>query len=363
MRLFWKVGLAGVLAVIIFVGYGIVVRTGAVGTLETKLADQCHKVDVAPGAEDIQYDAETGLAFITADNRRVPFHSDGHGTSETLDRNGIYVVDVSPDRIEDIGNARKVSPDGLTGFRPHGLYFWRGDDSEKRLFVVNHRTTHGNIDEVIEIFAIGDEGALTHLESISFPEMTSPNDVVATGPRQFYVTNFLRHLEGNMAFAEIFLTLPYSSVAYFDGQEGRIVADGLSGANGINLSPDQTTLYASEWQKRQVAVFDRSANNNLKRRGKISIPAFLDNIDVDDSGNLWIAGQPKILEMVDYMEGKRSLVSSLGARVNGQTQKPETVFVSVNGELNTSSVMASAGDRLLIGSVFEDHILVCNKPD
>ena len=110
-------------------------------------------------------------------------------------------------------------------------------------------------------------------------------------------------------------------------------------------------------------MFDRSANNNLKRRGKISIPAFLDNIDVDDSGNLWIAGQPKILEMVDYMEGKRSLVSSLGARVNGQTQKPETVFVSVNGELNTSSVMASAGDRLLIGSVFEDHILVCNKPD
>ena len=363
MKRFWKFGLVGILAALIYLAYGIFVRSGAMQTLETQRADQCQKVDVAPGAEDIQYDAETGLVFITADNRRVPSHSEGNGTSETLDGNGIYVVDVTPQRIQDIGNARKVSPVDFPGFRPHGLYFWRGDEGTKHLFVVNHRTVDGKVDEIVEIFAIGDGGTLTHLESISFPEMTNPNDIVATGPRQFYVTNFLRHHDGTMLYVEVYLALSYSSVVYFDGQEGRVVATGLSGANGINLSPGRNTLYVNEWTKRRVVVFQRNPDNNLKKLGQISVPALTDNVDVDTNGDVWIAGQPKLFELIDYVRGKRSTVSSLAAKVDMQTQEAETVFVSVNGELNSASVAAVAGDKLLIGSVFDSHILVCNKPD
>ena len=59
------------------------------------------------------------------------------------------------------------------------------------------------------------DGALTHLESVSFAEMHSPNDVVAVGPRQFYATNDRRHEQGIIAQLEAYLALPLTNVVYF----------------------------------------------------------------------------------------------------------------------------------------------------
>jgi len=346
MKRFIKIGLIALLAIILYLGFGIAKRTGAMQNLDKKLPNPYHKVEVAPGAEDIQYDAETGLVFITADNRRVPAHAHDPESSKKLAGNGIYVVDVSPENIKDIGKARKVSPENFPGFRPHGLYFWRGEDGDKRLFVVNHRTDHGKVDEVIEIFQIGEGGMLTHLESISFPEMTNPNDVVAVGPRQFYATNYLRyHPDNNMIYAELLLGLPYSSVLYFDGEKGQVVADGLVGANGINISPDQKTVYVNEWTDHKVAIFDRNPDNTLRKNGEVAVPFLADNVSVED------------------ILGKRKTVSSAAVKLNATTKKQETVFVALDGELNASSCATIAGDKLLIGSVFDNQILVCAKPN
>ena len=358
IRHIWKIALVGVLGVVAYIAYGIVLLSGLTRPLETQLVDACHRVDIAPGAEDIQYDAETGLVFITADNRRASGHDDH--SAETTESNGIYVLDVTPDRIEDIGVPVRVSPETLSDFRPHGLYLWSDNAGTKRLFVVNHPSTG---EEIIEIFDVGEGGYLTHSESISFPEMFFPNDVVAVGPRQFYATNFLRNKHGNMAIAEILLALPLTTVVYFDGETGRTVADGLAFANGINLSPDQKTLYVAEWSKQRISVFDRNNDNSLKKRSTIKLPTAVDNLDIDDDGKIWVGGQPRMFDFIANITDPDTIVPSMGVVVDPKTQKPQTKFVSKNGEINASSVAAIAGDKLLMGAVFDGHILVCDKPD
>ncbi len=351
--------LVGILGVSAYILYGIALLSGLTRPLETQLADACHRVDIAPGTEDIQYDSETGHVFITANNRRATGHAEHGDAAKTIAANGIYVLDVRPDKLEDISDPIKVSPEGFGDFRPHGLYLWNDNAGTKRLFVVNHPSTG---EEIIEIFDVGEGGMLTHLESISFPEMYLPNDIVAVGPRQFYATNYLRNKHGAMALMEVLLALPLTSVVYFDGKSGRTVADGLAFANGINLSRDQKTLYVAEWTKQKISVFDRNSDNSLKKRSTIHLPTAVDNLDIDKDGNIWVGGQPRMFDFMASIEDPDTIVPSTGITVDPNTHKYRTVFVSKNGEINAASVVAIAENKLLIGAVFDGHVLVCNKP-
>ena len=64
--------------------------------------------------------------------------------------------------------------------------------------------------------------------------------MVAVGPRQFYVTNYLKfHGPGSiLSKLETFAMLHLGTVAYYDGKDSKIVLEGFLLANGINKSPD-----------------------------------------------------------------------------------------------------------------------------
>lgn len=359
MKRFLSITLVILIAVPAYIGYGIYQRSGAGLTLENTSPGECRKITVAPGAEDIQYDADTGLAFITADNRFIPHTPLNYDQEPALAGNGIYVVDFSTGTPS---AARRVSPEGLPGFRPHGLYLWKGN-GETRLFVVNHKTSSEKVEEVIDIFNVGNDGTLTHLEGISFPAMSNPNDVIAVGPRQFYATNFLHHHGGNALMYEVLMAPPYSYVVYFDGSQGDVVVDGLSAANGLGISPDQQTLYAMEWNQRRIAVLERQTDNTLRQSDRIKLPTLADNVNVDSDGNLWIAGQPKLFEAIAFRQGKRTTSSSLAAKVDARSKHVETLFISIDGGLNNASSAEIADDKLLIGSVNDDFITVCDLPN
>lgn len=361
MKTVAKIALIMGLIVVGYYGYGVLMLSGATRSFENTLVDQCKRVDVAPGTEDIQYDPDTGLIFITADDRRaIPHGEPIEADLALIERNGIYALDVSPASLENIANPVKVSPPGLQDFRPHGLSLWSDGNGTKRLFVVNHPTTGK---EIIEIFDVGDGGMLTHLESVSFPEMFSPNDVLGVGPRQFYATNDLKYGSGFMLYAEVLLTLPYASAVYFDGKAGRTVATGLEFGNGINYSSDQSTLYIAEWTGQKISIFERLPNNDLKKKKSIALKTAVDNLDVDAQGNIWFAGQPRMFEFIDHVEDPKTNVTSVAFEVDPDSGSYEQVFVSTKGELNASSVAAVAGNKLVIGAVFDGHVLVCPKPD
>lgn len=344
-----------ILAAVIYVGTQMVGASGVMVKLENKLVDECRRIDIAPGAEDVQIDPDTNIAYITAMERRAWY---SEGTAKIAETNGIYALDLSASSLEEIPPPIKISDDAPENFNPHGLYLWSNGE-EKRLFVVNHPTTG---EEVIEIFQLADDDKLTHLESISFDAMHSPNDVVAVGPRQFYATNDKGYEGGIMELLESYLALPLSSAVYFDGKYGTTATKGLTYANGINISPDGQTIYIAEFLKRKITSFSREEGGKLKKIKSMKIPTGPDNIDVSADGMLWTAGHTKVFDFLAHAKDPSAIAPSHGVRINPATGETETVFVSAKGEINGSSVAAAGAGKLVIGPVFEGHVMVCPQP-
>ncbi|MEM9262997.1 MAG: hypothetical protein AAGA22_05410, partial [Pseudomonadota bacterium] len=162
---------------------------------ETDLS-ACEAVTIAPGTEDVDIDPVLNVAFISAADRRAQ-----NGLS---DKNGIYAM-----ALDDSKSIRRVSPDGFGPFAPHGISLWRSEDGDARLFVINHQpTSGGTTKQIVEVFDIKSDASLSHLQSVSFPEMYSPNDVVGVSATQFYATNDRRFRDGLGALAELYLGLP-----------------------------------------------------------------------------------------------------------------------------------------------------------
>ena len=63
------------------------------------------------------------------------------------------------------------------------------------------------------------ESGLVHRRTLADPLLVSPNDVLAVGPDQLYVTNDHGSEGGIARMLEDYLRLPNANVLYFDGEE------------------------------------------------------------------------------------------------------------------------------------------------
>lgn len=316
-------------------------------TFETINVEQCKRVEVAPGSEDIQIDHDTGIAYIAATDRR----------DKTPNRHvGIYVLNLH----EPNATAVRLEGELPKDFTPHGISLWRSPSGELRLFVVNHpRGKHS-----IEIFSLDESNYLTHLETITSDKLTSPNDIVATGERQFYVSNMQRASGGISLTLERYLGLPVTDVVYFDGISAKPAASGLITANGVNMSFDGTELYVAEVIPQRINIFKRNpTTGELSERKRISIGTGADNIDLAPDGSLYIGSHPNLLAFTKHAANTEENSPSHVVQLDPVSGKYETVFMSVNGEINGSSIGAYWKGNLLVGSVYENHVMRCKQPN
>lgn len=340
----WVVGLALAALVLYFLS-NIVPASGAFVELEQKLVDRCTRLDVFPGTEDVTIDPDNNIAFVSAADRRAAL------AGEPV-QGGVFAFN-----IDDPTSVWRVSDDAPADFQPHGISLWRGPEGDKRLFVINHPVAGGH---TVEIFSVGEAGALTHVETIAFEAMHSPNDVLAVGPRAFYATNDRGYEGGLLGALEAYLALPFSSVVYYNGEEGRIIEKGLVYANGINQSPDGSTVYVSEFLKRRVSVFARDIQTGkLSLTKRIPVNTGPDNIEVSRDGALWIGGHTKIFDFLKHVEDPDAVAPSHVIRVNPRSGEAKDIFVDTTGKLNGSSVGAVWGNTLVVGAVFDGHVMVC----
>ncbi len=238
------------------------------------------------------------------------------------------------------------------------LSLYIDENGATSLFVVNHR--RGG--EFIEIFDYRDS-TLVHRESIGGELMTSPNDVVAVGPRRFYVTNDHGNVSAFGKTAEEYLRLARSYVLYYDGQSFKKVAEGILYANGINASHDGKTIYVAACTGLKIHLYDRDAvSGTLRLRNEIPLGTGVDNIELDAEGNLWAAAHPQLLTFTRHAKDASKLSPSEILKIsfisNGD-YKIEQIYLNSGEEISGSSVGAVFGQKLLIGSVFEKHFLVC----
>lgn len=186
---------------------------------------------------------------------------------------------------------------------------------------------------------------------------------MAIGPSQFYATNDHGYPRGStMQAVEDYMGLPLSSVSFFDGNEGKMVVSGLRYANGITTTLDLKTVYVAEISGRKINIYDRDmSSNELTKTGEITTNTGSDNLEWDDKGNLWLGAHPRLLDYVAHEKDPEKDAPSQVLKIDFDTNPPmvSEVYLSTGNDISASTVAAVNGKTLLIGSVFEKHLLRC----
>ena len=243
-------------------------------------------------------------------------------------------------------------------FEPMGidLYRLRLPDGNwlNRLFVVNLAGP-----EVL-LYDVDNQGDLVLRERFSDPRLTSPNDVVATGPRSFYVTNDTasgrQSMRGRFDFL---LGLRSGMVLQYDGNSWSDVASGLAFPNGLALSEDGETLYLAEMRAKSLARYHRDPETDvLTAMDAVQLDTFPDNLFIDRDGNVIIGTIPQPLSFSAYGRGLKDTAPSSVIRVS-ESGIVETLFQDPGEVLSAATVGVEVNGHLLIGSRAADRFLMC----
>ena len=333
---------------------GLVVKTfydaGEFREIKPHFKGQSKSISGVLSSEDITIHPRTGLAFISSADRRARW------SDAAQPRQGaIYGLDLSSANSQLVNLTVGFDKE----FNPHGIGLWMAGDGTASLFVVNHRRD-GHFVEIFDYRG----GKLVHQQSVSGALMHSPNDVLPVGSAAFYVTNDHGNATAFGRMAEEYLQLARSYVLYYDGQSFRKVAAALAYANGINISSDGQTVYVAATVAQKIYVYDRDRNTgDLSLRSTIEAGTGVDNIEIDQRGDVWVGSHPKLLTFVKYSKDPKVLspsqVIKVAIKESGQHSVKE-IYLNNGKPLSGSSVAAVFENTLLIGSVFDEHFLLCN---
>jgi arylesterase/paraoxonase len=243
-------------------------------------------------------------------------------------------------------------------FHPHGIDYYVEKDGSEFLFVVNHQDS---ADQVL-IFKLVDN-SLNLIREIPMQGIKTLNDILIVGPDQFYVTS--DHGSSNKIFKMIsdYLRLPTGSVLFYNGSSIVNVASGVTFANGIAGSPDGKHIYVASMLRGKILVYARDIPSGaLHEESQIILNGSPDNITVSDKGKLIVATHNKIMALAQQRKSRDHFSPSTIQQVSfseSGTPTIETIF-SDSGKIQSSaSVGIRYGDRLAVGSLYGDHILLC----
>ncbi|MCK6372079.1 MAG: SMP-30/gluconolactonase/LRE family protein [Gammaproteobacteria bacterium] len=239
-----------------------------------------------------------------------------------------------------------------------------GPDGSRRLFVINHGKDRSTDPEAVELFEETAPGEFTHLETFQGPELHSPNDLVAVGPRQFYVANDKALGGGFAGFLQQF-GIGGSPLTFFDGSSMRHVIEDIASGGGINASADGRALYVAETTGKRVRVLDRAADGSVTERMRVAIETSPDNIDVAEDGSLWVTGHANTLALIQhFINGTPAPTQVWRVALGGsQADSVEEVYLDDGKEISAGSVGATWNGLLLIGSITDRKILICERTD
>ncbi len=161
-----------------------------------------------------------------------------------------------------------VLPDGSVG---SGIRF----DREQRMYVADYRRHN------IFVFAPGADTPKLYFHS---PEFSQPNDLaMARGGSLFASDPDFAHRSGRV------WRIDRAANGSAAGAPMRSVRQ-MGEANGIDLSPDRTTLYVSETDTREVWAYQIEGDTLAHPRMVVQFPSFkLDGLRTDRTGRIFVA--------------------------------------------------------------------------
>jgi arylesterase/paraoxonase len=343
------IGIAVLFLVFLVVGWVLYLYwvAGQFKRIEPHFTGKCKAVAGVVGPEDITIHPRTGVAYVSGcDRRAIQAGGSGGGAIFGYDLNAVAAEPVN------------MTPDADRDFRPHGIGLFVGEAGHDVLFVINHQGGRHSI----EVFDLR-KGELTHRQTLTSPILVSPNDIVGVGPDSFYVTNDHRYPSGWKRTLEDYLRLQRSNVLYYDGSKFVEAASGIGYANGINVSPDGRTLYVCSITEGGLHVYDRDpVSGKLEHREEIDLDTGVDNVEIDEDGDLWIGAHPQLLTVAKHFKDPETLSPSQVLHLTplpGGGYDVEEIYLDEGDEISASTVAAVRGNRLLIGAIFEAKFLDC----
>ena len=312
--------------------------------VERDFAGQCIPVNGLEGPEDLQIDNARGRFFVSSRDRR-----------DEQSRGAIHLFDIG-DPLSDAGWRDRTG--GVPeAFQPLGIHYFENDEV-RRLFVVNEANAG------IELFDVLESGDLTHLETFRERRVTSPNDVVAVGPREFFVTNDVKPGRNNIVAPFLYLSRAGAGeLLYSDGTVWRVAVENLQFANGVNASADGAMIYVAETSGNAVRIYDRNLETGrIQLKSTVSLDSAPDNINVDSAGMLWVGAMPKPLAVPRLERDLDAIAPSQIVKIDPQTGVSTTIYKDSGDEISWSTAAARDGSTLLIGSLFDKKFLICNLP-
>lgn len=328
---------------------------GGFKTIEPHFAGSCETVTGLGSAEDIQIDHEANVAFISAKDRLA-------GAGPTSPNNGtiaVYDLAAAPDTF--LMEPLAAPAD----FSPHGLSLYKSGNGERRLYVINHRASG---EDTIEVFTVNPDHSLDHQRTIRHPLLESPNDLIAVGPDQFYVANDTGASNGFEKGMEMMGLMSLSKIVYFDGENVTVAIDGFPTSGGIAASADGTMLYIGGTSSESLEIYRRDTGNGaLSFVQSIPLSMAADNIDLAADGGVWVAGHPKVIDLIGHFTsaGEKPAPSQVyviapNLRANdGSLGEPVDLFTSLGVDLSASSVAVEHQGKFYMGGITPLKMLVC----
>jgi arylesterase/paraoxonase len=303
-----------------------------------------HTIATIWGPEDMEWDREENVVYISSTNRRA-------ANSGNWDSNdGIYRLKMDSSLKELV----KMKTDFKNQFHPHGISLFR-ENGRKFLYVVNE-TENQNF---IELFLVKND-SLVHQKTFVDEVMFKPNDVAGVSTAQFYVTVDHGNRSPFGQLVEDYLRLPYSYVLYFNGESYKKVQKGMVYANGVQISKDGKQVFTTHTIGHELFIWNRNQETgNLILEKKLDLNSGLDNIDVDQHGNIWIASHPKLLDFVSHSKDSTHFSPSQIFKIEPQREYKTTMIFENDGSLiSGASVAVVSGDSVIVGNVFDRKILL-----
>ena len=328
-------------------------ESGTFSTTKNFNVESCQVIGNFAGPEDIQYDSENDILFISSKYW-------GKSNKETTENTGIFILDL---KTKD-AKPKLVSNDAPINFKPHGIHLYKDSKTgEKSLFVVNdlHPPT-------VEVFDVIDNETIKHRETFSNPNFISLNEVVGVGKRSFYVSQDSKYFHNKLLlfFATLF-GFEKGTLFYYDGSNWKSMINDIHFVNGLALSPDKKTLYLGETNKLGMRIYERNIENgNLKFKEFIHLKAGPDNINTDPQGNLWVAGFPNLLATLKHLKDKntRSPVNIIKITMDGnKVAEIEKVLTSSGENISGITTAEFYKDQLFfISGLMNSELRLCNLP-
>lgn len=343
MKIIKRVLLVLIVFLILFVA-NIFISTGYFRTIENKFNGDIVKQVELPGAEDITVSLTDSFAIISSTKRDV------YPPTE-VEVGGLYFMNLKSDSFNPI----HLTSSFTKPFAPHGISMIKTDSTYK-VMAVNHSLGKHSI----EVFNLKNS-MLTFEKTLTDDSMIKPNDIVMVDSERFYFTNDHRYTQGLGMLAEDYLGFALSNVIYFDGENFREVASGISYANGVNYDKKRNLLFVASPRKFLIKVYKTNEDGSLDFIENIDCGTGVDNIEFDTDGHLWIGAHPNLLTFISYAKGKENYSPSEIIKINYKGKNDysvETIYLEDGKTMSASTVAAPFGNLLLTGNVMDDSFLI-----